>query len=196
MSVYVALRIFLPWLLEVLYFCPRCLWSSASVMQCRKLPASCPWLSAWFFPAQNISWMLCGSERLNVHELPGCLHLKPSIFLNYWTLCMCAVQFHQCLYSVHSQDFWTYSSFSWATRCPDILLFDIIDVQAVLSHPHKISRKPGQRASLMMCYYPIFSHTWNPLFCHLLDGIFLTMLCLYIRCVWILYMYIYVCVFL
>jgi len=43
--------------------------SKASLKQCfsfkavqyRKLPPSCPWLSAWFFPAQKIRWMLCGS---------------------------------------------------------------------------------------------------------------------------------------
>lgn len=59
--------------------------------ECRELPALCLWLSAFFFPAQKISWMLC--QR----EFPHCLHLKPNICVNYWILCACIMQFHLCI---------------------------------------------------------------------------------------------------
>lgn len=47
-----------------------------------------------------------------------------------------------------------------------------------------------------MYYYPIFSHTQNLLFFHLLNDIILNMLYLYIRCVYVYVycVYIYLCV--
>lgn len=102
--------------------------------------------------------------------LPHCLHLKPNIFLNAGTLCACAVQSHG--------KGWT-AKISGRTgssaRAADVgtPVFGIVDVQAVLRHPHGISRNPVQRAHLIVCWCPVFSHTQGPPFAHISDGVFL-----------------------